>query len=56
MKNLYEDFANKAASIIGFDRTDCETFERSKRALFENNLNGAESLKDYLSFLLFCIL
>ena len=50
MKNLYEDFANKAASIIGFDRTDCETFERSKRALFENNLNGAESLKDYLSY------
>ena len=50
MKNLYEDFANKAAAIIGFDKTDCETFERSKQGLFENNLNGAESLKDYLSY------
>ena len=50
MKNLYEDIANKAASIIGFDRTDIETFARSKKQLFENNLNGAESLKDYLSY------
>lgn len=50
MKNLYEDFANKAASIIGFERTDIETFERSKKALFENNLNGAESLRNYLSY------
>lgn len=50
MKNLYENFANKAAEIIGFERTDIETFGRSKKRLFENNLNGAESLKDYLSY------
>ena len=50
MKNLYEDFANKAAEYIGFERTDCETFDRSKKALFENNLNGAESLKNYFSY------
>jgi len=50
MKNFYEDFANKAASVIGLERTDIETFERSKQALFENNLNGAEALKNYLSY------
>lgn len=50
MKNFYEDFANKAASVIGLERTDIETFERSKQALFENNLNGAEPLKNYLSY------
>ena len=50
MKSLYEDFANKAAQIIGFEKTDIETFELRKKALFANNLNGAESLKDYLSY------
>lgn len=50
MKNLYEDFANMAAKVIGFERTDIETFERSKKTLFENNLNGAEALKNYFSY------
>jgi type-IV secretion system protein TraC len=50
MKNLYEDIANKSAAAIGFDRTDIETFARSKQELFENNLNGAEPLKNYLSY------
>ena len=39
-----------AAKVIGFERTEIETFERSKRSLFENNLNGAEPLKNYLSY------
>ena len=50
MKSIYEDFANKAASVIGFERTDMESFGRCKKALFENNLNGAEALKNYLSY------
>ena len=50
MKHLYEDFANISASFIGFDRTDIETFSRVKKELFENNLNGGEALKDYLSY------
>ena len=47
---LYEDFANIAAKVIGFENTDLETFERLKSNLFENNLNGGEALRDYLSY------
>ena len=36
MKHLYEDIANKAADIIGFNQTDIETFDRSKSSLFAN--------------------
>ena len=36
---LYEEFANIAAKVIGFEETDLETFERLKSNLFENNLN-----------------
>jgi type-IV secretion system protein TraC len=50
MKNLYEDFANLAAGIIGFNETDIETFDRSKASLFENSLNGGEPLKNYLNY------
>ena len=47
---LYEEFANIAAKVIGFEETDLETFERLKSNLFENNLNGGEALRDYLSY------
>lgn len=50
MKNLYEDFANKAADIIGFNRTELESFKRAKDALFESSLNGGKPLKNYLNY------
>lgn len=50
MKNLYEDFANKAADIIGFNRTELESFKRAKDALFESSLKGGEPLKNYLNY------
>lgn len=50
MKNLYENIANIAAKVIGFEKTNLETFERVKSSLFESNLNGGESLRDYLSY------
>ena len=50
MKNLYEDIANKAANIIGFNQTDIETFDRSKSSLFANSFNGGEPLKNYLNY------
>ena len=50
MKNLYEDIANKAADIIGFNQTDIETFDRSKASLFANSANGGEPLSNYLNY------
>ncbi|MEM0144009.1 MAG: TraC family protein, partial [Candidatus Parvarchaeum sp.] len=50
MKNLYEDIANKAADIIGFNRTELESFERAKNALSESSLNGGEPLRNYLNY------
>ena len=50
MKQLYEQIANKAADIIGFSRTDLETFERVKGELFDNSINGGDSLKNYLTY------
>ena len=50
MKNLYEDIANKAAGIIGFNQTDIETFDRSKSSLFANSFSGGESLSNYLNY------
>ena len=50
MKNLYEDFANKAADIIGFNRTELESFQRAKDALLESSFNGGEPLKNYLNY------
>ena len=50
MKNLYEDFANKAADVIGFGRTELESFKRAKDMLFESSLKGGEPLKNYLNY------
>ena len=49
MKNLYEDIANKAADIIGFNRTELESFQRAKDAVLESSFNGGEPLKNYLN-------
>ena len=46
MKQLYEQIANKAADTIGFSRTDLETFERVKGELFDNSINGGDSLRN----------
>ncbi|NBU53054.1 MAG: hypothetical protein EBS33_01560, partial [Alphaproteobacteria bacterium] len=45
-----EDFANKAADIIGFNRTELESFKRAKDALFESSLKGGEPLKNFLNY------
>ena len=50
MKQLYEQIANKAADTIGFSRTDLETFERVKGELFDNSINGGDSLRNYLAY------
>lgn len=50
MKNLYEDFANKVAGIIGFESTDIETGDRVLKNLFENSFFGGESLRNYLNY------
>ena len=50
MKNLYEDFANKAAQVIGFESTDIETGDRVLKNLFENSFFGGEPLRNYLNY------
>ncbi len=50
MKNFYENFANKAAEIIGFDATDIEFGDRVLKTLFENSFFGGESLRNYLNY------
>lgn len=50
MKNFYEDFANKAAGVIGFESTDIETGDRVLKNLFENSFFGGEPLRNYLNY------
>jgi type-IV secretion system protein TraC len=50
MKNIYEDFANKAAQIIGLQTTDIETGDRALKSLFENSFFGGEPLRNYLNY------
>ena len=50
IKNLYEDFSNKAAGFIGFNETDIETSQRAKKELFDNSFYGGEPLRNYLNY------
>jgi type-IV secretion system protein TraC len=50
IKNLNEDFANKAANLIGFNETDIETTNRANKALFDNSFYGGEPLRNYLNY------
>ena len=50
MKGLYENLANKAASIIGFEQTEIENGDIALRTLFKNSFYGGEPLRNYLNY------
>jgi type-IV secretion system protein TraC len=50
MKNIYEDFSNYAAKIIGLEQTEIEAKERALDSLFAGSFYGGESLRNYLAY------
>jgi type-IV secretion system protein TraC len=50
MKHIYESFANKAADLIGFEKTDLSLKSYYKKKLFENAMYGGESVRDSLQY------
>lgn len=50
MKNLYENFANRSASLIGLEETDIETGDQALKQLWQNSFYGGRPLRDYLCY------
>ena len=50
MKGLYENIANKAASIIGLEQTEIENGDVALQKLFKNSFYGGEPLRNYLNY------